>query len=107
MSKPEPDTHEVRAFVEKYVAQARAATAKIKKPGVLQMILVHPNNKDKDDCTPYRYALNDKRLAERMTTDAINASKNGHNIYVEGRTVRPGLRVSNAARSTIPSPCSR
>jgi hypothetical protein len=27
-----------------------------------------------------------------MTRDAIDASKNGHNVYVEGRTVRRGLK---------------
>jgi hypothetical protein len=41
-----PDSHEDRTFVETYIAQARAATARIDKPGVVQMILVHPNDDD-------------------------------------------------------------
>src|SRR5262249_14042176 len=83
------DTHEVREFVETYIAQARAATAEINQPGLLQMILVNPT--DDDVTSVYRYALDDPRLAERMISDAVNASAGGHNVYVEGRTVRAGL----------------
>jgi hypothetical protein len=92
-----PDSHEVREFVETYVAQARAATVLIDKPGVVQMILVHPS--DDDVTSIYRYALDDNSLAERMTREAIEASKSGHNIYVEGRTVRGGL--NGKQRGTI------
>ena len=73
---PQPDSREVREFVETYIAQARAATKQIERPGVLQMILVHPN--DDDVSSIYRYALDDDGLAQRMTDDAISASKNGH-----------------------------
>src|SRR5262249_6108850 len=67
------DTHEVREFVETYIAQARV------------------NPTDDDVTSVYRYALDDPRLAERMISDAVNASAGGHNVYVEGRTVRAGL----------------
>jgi hypothetical protein len=83
------DTREVREFVETLVAQARAATAEIEKPGLLQMILVNPA--DDDITSVYRYAISDPNLAERMTSDAVNASAAGHNVYVEGRVVRVGL----------------
>jgi hypothetical protein len=85
-----PDAREVREFVETYIAQARAATKQIERPGVLQMILVHPN--DDDVTSIYRYALDDDRLAQRMTDDAIKASKSGLNCYIEARTVRRGLK---------------
>lgn len=71
------------------MAQARAATEGIKQPGILNMVLVNPT--DDDVTSVYRYALDDPDLAERMTSDAINASATGHNCYCEGRTVRPGL----------------
>jgi hypothetical protein len=86
----QPDAHEIRKFVETYIAQARAATKNTRHPGVLQMILVHPH--DDDVTSVYRYEVDDNHLAEHMTSDAINASTNGHNVYVEGRTVRRGLR---------------
>jgi hypothetical protein len=92
-----PDGQQVREFVETYVAQARAATTRIAKPGIVQMILVHPN--DDNVTSIYRYALDDNSLAERMTREAIEASKSGHNIYVEGRTVRGGL--NGKQRGTI------
>jgi len=83
------DTREVREFVETYLAQARAATAEVEKPSLLNMVLVNPA--DDDVTSIYRYAIDDPNLAERMTSDALNASAAGHNVYVEGRTVRPGL----------------
>jgi len=83
------DAREVREFVETYVAQARAATAEIKQPSILNMVLVNPA--DNDVTSIYRYALDDPSLAERMTSDAVNASRAGHNVYVEGRTVRQGF----------------
>jgi AAA domain/RepB DNA-primase from phage plasmid len=83
------NTREVREFVETYVAQARAATAEIEKPGLLNMVLVNPA--DDDVTSVYRYTIRDPNLAERMISDAINASAAGHNVYVEGRTVRVGL----------------
>ena len=86
-----PDSREIREFVETYIAQARAATKEIKRPGVLQMILVHPN--DDEVTSIYRYMLDDDRLAQRMSDDAIKASKAGHNVYVEGRTVRQSLKA--------------
>jgi hypothetical protein len=84
------ETDEVREFVETYVAQARAATKGMREPGFLQMILVHPAADDISGV--YRYALDDPKLVQRMTTEAISASEAGHNVYCEGRTVRPGLR---------------
>jgi hypothetical protein len=84
------DTDEVREFVETYVAQARAATKDMREPGLLQMILVHPAGDDISGV--YRYALNDTKLVQRMTAEAINASEAGHNVYCEGRTVKPGLK---------------
>src|SRR5262245_49230601 len=84
-----PDQREVREFIDTIIAQARAATKELPQPGLLQMLLVHPL--DDGNVVPYRYALDDSKLVERMTSDAISASTAGHNVYIEGRTVRGGL----------------
>ena len=83
---------EVREFFETIVAQARAATKGLKDPGLLQIVRAHPLD-DYDDVVLYRYELNDSKLVERMTKDAVDASATGHNVYIEGRTVRRGLRA--------------
>jgi RecA-family ATPase len=84
-----PDPTNVREFVEIFVAQARAATKDIEPPGVLQMCLIHPASEGITSL--YRYDLGDQKLVDRLTADAINASENGLNSYIEGRTVRAGL----------------
>jgi DNA-binding MarR family transcriptional regulator len=84
-----PDSREVREFIETIVAQARAATKYLDDPGILQMVLVHPNTEGVG--VIYRYAFDDPELGERMTREAVSASEAGHNVYVEARTVRRGL----------------
>jgi P4 family phage/plasmid primase-like protien len=87
----QPDTREICEFLQTYIARVRAATKDMKQhPGVLNMILVHPDD-DEVTCV-YHYALDDDHLTERMTQEAIEASKSGHNVYVEARTVRRGLK---------------
>jgi hypothetical protein len=87
------NTCEVREFIAIITAQARAATKDIKTPGVLQMIRVHPLAKDHNDVVVYRYKLDDAQLVERMTKDAVDMSNTGHNVYIETRLVRPGLKA--------------
>jgi len=84
-----PDSHEVRKFIEIIVAQARAATKHLKEPGVLQVSLLHPLS---TEMIPYRYALDNLKLVEQMTKEIVSASEAGHNVYIEARTVRRGLR---------------
>jgi hypothetical protein len=84
-----PDSRAVREFVATITAQAQTATEDMADPGVLQMVLVHP--RDDDVTSIYRYELDDAELIERMTLEAVSASEAGHNVYVEGRTVRRGL----------------
>jgi hypothetical protein len=84
-----PDAREVREFIATIVAQARAATKHLSDPGILQITLIHPLSEKVE--TIYRYELNDLDLVERMTGEAVSASKAGHNVYIEARTVRRGL----------------
>jgi hypothetical protein len=105
------DPAEVRRFLEAYTQFAKAATEGMANPGLLQMGRVHPldkkkgnNGKDKDDYVPLRYMIDDVDL---MIDDAIAASNAGHNVYIEGRTVRAGLqgKQRGAVGATL-SPCS-
>src|SRR5262249_16310434 len=84
-----PDSREGREFITTLAAQAKAATKDLPDPGLWQMILVHPSTEGVGAI--YRYALDDPELIERMTREAISASESGHNVYIEGRTVRRGL----------------
>ena len=81
------DPDEVRRFLLAFTAHVRAATAGMPDPGLLQMARVHPTTKN--SYVPTRYRLDD---VERMITDAITDSDGGHNVYIEGRTVRAGIR---------------
>src|SRR5262249_32619196 len=100
-----PGSREVREFLSTLTAQAKAATRHIieesKHPGLLQIDLVHPT--DEKVSGIYRYELNDPDLIERMTSDALNANESGHNVYIEGRTVRRGLgaKVRGALEDTV------
>ena len=42
---------------------------------------------------------------ELMVGAAVGDSRNGHNIYLEARTVREDLSGGDAVRSRTPAPC--
>src|SRR5262249_29692898 len=85
-----PDKSEVRKFLKIITEKARTATKHLKDPGLLQVTLIHPSSEDISGI--YRYELDDPKLIERMTHEVVSASEAGHNTYIEGRTVRRGLR---------------
>jgi hypothetical protein len=72
----------VREFVTTIAAQAKAALNGMAKPGYLQMSRLHPTS---EILVPSRYTLDD---VERMIADAVAAASDGHNVYIEGRTIR-------------------
>src|SRR5262245_65407889 len=76
----------VREFLHIIVAQARAALAGIEKPGLLQLSRLHPTS---ETLVPSRFLLDD---IENMVKASIVDSEAGHNVYLEGRTVRQDLR---------------
>jgi len=84
-----PDRSEVRKFLKIIIEQARTATKHLKDPGLLQISLLHPSS---EEMVPYRYALDNPKLVEQMTKEIVSASEAGHNVYIEARTVRRGLR---------------
>ena len=77
---------DVREFLTILVSQAKAALAGVEKPGYLQMSRLHPTD---ESLVPTRYRLDD---LENMIRVAVNDSNAGHNVYIEGRTVRETLR---------------
>jgi RepB DNA-primase from phage plasmid/Family of unknown function (DUF5906) len=83
---------DVREFLTTIAAQAKAAVGERKAPGVLQMSRLHP---DTDKLVPSRYEIDD---AEQMISDAVADSHAGHNVYIEGRLVRPDLRGSERGK---------
>src|SRR6266436_8239382 len=83
----------VREFLHIVTAQAKAALAGIDQPGFLQISRLHPSS---ELLVPSRFVLDD---VERMIDAAVTDSVAGHNVYCEGRTVRPGLRGN--ARGTL------
>jgi hypothetical protein len=83
------DERSVRNFLEAFAALASASLGGHAPPGVLQMTRKWP---DDEDLVPTRYRLDSPDVVERMTHDALHDSGNGHNVYIEGRLVNPGLR---------------
>jgi len=76
----------VREFLQIISDQARAATEGLNPPGVLQMSRLHPMS---ENLVPTRFTIGD---VEPMTKLAVTDSNAGHNVYIEGRTVREDLR---------------
>jgi hypothetical protein len=83
----------VREFLQIISAQAKAATGSLERPGLLQMSRLHPTS---EQLVPSRYLIDD---IEHMVAAAVSDSEAGHNVYIEARTVREGLRGS--ARGTL------
>jgi hypothetical protein len=79
-------TDDVRTFLNIIAAQVQQALRDIADPGFLQMSRLHPASKQ---LVPTRY---DPSATDTMADDAISDSDAGHNVYLEGRTVRPDLK---------------
>src|SRR5262245_34305298 len=76
----------VREFLHIVVAQAKAALTGMERPGLLQLSRLHPTS---ETLFPSRSLLYD---VEHIVKAAIVDSEAGHNVYLEGRTVREDLR---------------
>jgi hypothetical protein len=84
----------VREFMHIIAAQAKAALAGIENPGVLQLSRLHPAS---EDLVPSRFMLDD---IEHLIRAAVDDSANGHNSYVEARSVRRDLRGNARGKLT-------
>lgn len=92
---PDPDT--VRAFFTRLCAHATAALTGADQPGLLQLSRLHPAE-DKGDrkgdgklAVIGRYKLGE---VDRLTRDALFYSKDGYNVFVEGRTIYEGTALN-------------
>ena len=91
-------THEptIREFLTVFHARAGAALANIKRPGVLHLVSMAP-----DDCGMWAEAFSIGDV-DAMAKAAVTNSRCGRNVYVEARTVRPG-RPSERGRGKLES----
>ena len=83
------DERAVRNFLETFVALAASSLGGHPAPGCLQMCRKHPSD---DRLVPTRYRFDSPDLVDRMTRDALVDSEAGHNVYVEPRFVKFGLK---------------
>src|ERR1700751_2522499 len=79
----------VREFMTTIAARAKAALNGMAKPGFLQISQLHPES---EKLVPSHYKLDD---VARMIDDAIAAASAGHNVYIEGRTIREDAASCN------------
>jgi hypothetical protein len=87
-------TSTVREFIRTITAQAKAATNGHEQSGLLQLSRLHPTS---EDLVPSRFTLDD---VEHMIRAAVDDSEAGHNVYIEGRTVRRDLRGNARGKLT-------
>lgn len=81
------DDQTVRAFLEIIHAHAASALDGVSKPGLLQLVQIHPSG-------PAAPSLRfDIGAVEHMTEAAVRGAKNGYNVYIEARTL-----AENASR---------
>jgi Family of unknown function (DUF5906) len=80
----ETSVPEVRRFLTIVAEQARRAFANTDAPGMLQLSRLE----DGGGLVPTRFTIDD---VEEMVKLAVADSEAGHNVYVEGRTVKRGV----------------
>ena len=86
---PPIDEATVRRFIELINEHAKGVINGADPPGFLQLCRINPL--DEKTVVPSRFEIGDvERMIQTATDDAVA----GHNVYIEARTVRPGLRGS-------------
>ena len=75
------DAATVRTFLDLLHAQAARALYGAKRPGLLQLVRVHPA---RVGAVPSRFTIG---AVDRMVEAALGDAASGHNVYVEPRTV--------------------
>src|SRR6516165_5695713 len=78
------DEPTVRKFLELLHARAAAALCDVRRPGVLHLVSIAPDDRGMS-VSPFN--IGDVR---NMTEAALADARAGRNVYVETRTVRPG-----------------
>jgi hypothetical protein len=78
--------HKFLTILHRHVAALAALLPQGVDPGVMQLIRMTPSDQT---VVASRYLIGD---VDGMACDAVAAAQAGHNVYVEGRTVRHDLR---------------
>ena len=81
------DEATVRQFIELINEHVKGAINGAGQPGVLQLCRINPL--DDKSIVPSRFQIGD---VEHMVQTATGDAAAGHNVYIEARTVRDGLR---------------
>ena len=81
------DEATVRQFIELINEHVKGAINGTGQPGVLQLCRINPL--DDKSVVPSRFEIGDVEL---MVETAVGDATAGHNVYLEARTVREGLR---------------
>jgi RecA-family ATPase len=89
-----PDVAEVRRFIETIAAQASRALNGSAQ-GFLQLSRLHPVD---EKLVPTKYKPTD---IDRMVAQAVTDSEAGHNVYLEGRTVRGDVKGRGTVEDTV------
>jgi hypothetical protein len=82
-TKPAFDEATARDFLTILCGHFARATEGMDHPGLMQLSVLYPDGKSK--LMPRRFRIND---LEGMVQHAKDYAESGHNVYVEGRTVR-------------------
>ena len=89
------DEATVRQFVQAIHAQATRAFEGVDQPGYLQLVRIHPTV---GKAVPTQWRIGDiDGMAKQARADAAN----GHNVYVEGRTVKRMARGRGNGADTV------
>lgn len=84
----------LRSFVQVLHGQAARALAGADRPGLLQLVRVHPA---REGAVSSRFTIGD---VDGMVEAAIEDAASGHNVYVEARTVERGARGRGRTEDT-------
>ena len=90
------DETTVRKFIELLHTRAAAALSHVRRPGVLQLVSIAPDDRGMS-ISPF--AIGD---IDSMLEAALTDARTGRNVYVEARTVRPG-RPTERGRGKLES----
>jgi hypothetical protein len=97
-SKPAFDEATARDFLTILCGHFARATEGLERPGLMQLSVLYPDGKSK--LMPRRFRIND---VEGMVQHAKDYAESGHNVYVEGRSVREMSRaLLNFAKRALP-----
>ena len=91
----------VRQFIEIISTHAAQAINGADRTGVLQLCRINPLH---ENVVPRRFGIDD---VEAMVKAAIDDAACGHNVYIEGRTVRAELAATSAGALMTPPGCLR